>query len=168
MNVPPDDAGTGAGEDADPDGSPLAVDTVLVPVDGSDESIRAVEYGVAVADRYDAEVHVVYVLGEDLVRAIEEEVIDQSAIADDARAFVEDATSVGEGAGVETTSSMAYGFTTQRISHHPGSVVLDTAEDVGADFLVVPRGAPSDGAGDVLEKAAQYVLSYASQPVLSV
>ncbi|MFW5903333.1 MAG: universal stress protein, partial [Halolamina sp.] len=168
MNAPPEDAEVDATEGAEPTPESLAVDTVLVPVDGSEESVRAVEYGVAVADRYDAEVHVLYVLGEDLVRAIEEDVIDETAIADDAQAFVEDATVIGEDAGVETTSSMAYGFTTRRISQHPGSVILDTAEEVDADFLVVPREAMSDERCDVLEKAAQYVLSYASQPVLSV
>jgi nucleotide-binding universal stress UspA family protein len=168
MNAPPEDAEGDAIGDTDPAPESLAVDTVLVPVDGSEESVRAVEYGVAVADRYDAEVHVVYVLGEDLVRAIEEEVIDEAAIADDARTFVEDATAIGDEAGVATTSSMAYGFTTRRISQHPGSVILDTAEEIDADFLVVPREAMSDDRCDVLEKAAQYVLSYASQPVLSV
>jgi nucleotide-binding universal stress UspA family protein len=154
-----------ADADANP---PLVVDTVLVPVDGSDESIRAVEYAVAIADRYDADVHVVYVLGEELVRAIDQGAVDEGAIADDARTFVEDATAVGEAADVETTSSMAYGFTTKRISQHPGSVILDTADEIGADFLVVPREPMSDDTYDVLEKAAQYVLSYASQPVLSV
>jgi len=175
MNAPPADAGTGFDADGevvadggDPVPEALAVDTVLVPIDGSEESVRAVEYGVAVADRYDADVHVVYVLGEDLVRAIEEDVLDQTAIADDAQAFLEDAAAIGAEAGVETTSSMAYGFTTQRISQHPGSVILDTAEDIDADFLVVPREATSDEGCEVLEKAAQYVLSYASQPVLSV
>ncbi|MFQ3293993.1 MAG: nucleotide-binding universal stress UspA family protein [Halobacteriales archaeon] len=178
MNPPTEDARKGAaqedpGETSDaaaPD-SPrdaLEIDTVLVPVDGSEESIRAIEYGVAVADRYDADVHVLYVLGEDLVRAIEEEVIDQSAIAEDAQKFVEEATAMGSSAGVETTSSMAYGFTTQRISQHPGSVILDTAEEIDADFLVVPRETVSEEGSEVLEKAAEYVLSYASQPVLSV
>jgi len=40
--------------------------------------------------------------------------------------------------------------------------------DVDADFLVVPREPMSGDTGDVLEKAAEYVLLYASQPVLSV
>ena len=174
MNAPSEDAGAGSSRDgdvaADAESAPasLEVDTVMVPVDGSDASIRAVEYAVAVADRYGAEIHLVYVLGENLVRAIEEGVVDESAIANDARTFVEDAAAIGETAGVETTSSMAYGFTTQRLSQHPGSVILDTADEVDADFLVVPREPTSDDTCDVLEKAAQYVLSYASQPVLSV
>jgi hypothetical protein len=61
---------------------------------------------------------------------------------------------------------MAHGFSTTQLSRHPGSVVLDTTEELGADFVVVPRE-PVSG-DDVLAKTAEYVLLYASQPVLSV
>jgi hypothetical protein len=54
------------------------------------------------------------------------------------------------------------------LTHHPGSVVLDTAEQKYADFLVVPRSEVADDPDAVLGKAAEYVLMYASQPVLSV
>jgi hypothetical protein len=47
-------------------------------------------------------------------------------------------------------------------------VILDCAEDLAVDFLVVPRETSAGDAADVLEKAAEYVLLYASQPVLSV
>ena len=54
----------------DPDRVPT-VETVLVPVDGSEDSTRAAEYAVAIADRYDATLEVLYILGEDVVRAID-------------------------------------------------------------------------------------------------
>ncbi|HET7324453.1 MAG TPA: universal stress protein, partial [Halococcus sp.] len=40
----------------------VAVETVLTPVDGSEQSLRAIEYAVAIAERYDARVHALYVL----------------------------------------------------------------------------------------------------------
>ena len=52
----------------------VEIETVLVPVDGTSEAERAVEYAVAVAQRYDAGVHVLHVVGEsveDLVAAVE-------------------------------------------------------------------------------------------------
>ncbi|MFO7832750.1 MAG: universal stress protein, partial [Halohasta sp.] len=49
----------------------LEVDLVVVPIDGSEESRTAVEYAIAVADRYDASVHALYVLGEPTVRALD-------------------------------------------------------------------------------------------------
>ena len=44
----------------------MEVETVLVPVDGSEEAMEAVEYAVAIAERYDAVIHALYVLGEDV------------------------------------------------------------------------------------------------------
>jgi len=52
---------------------PFTVDTVLAPVDGSDESATAVEYAIAVADRYDAAVHALFVLGRGVVRGLTSE-----------------------------------------------------------------------------------------------
>ncbi|WP_049947875.1 universal stress protein [Candidatus Halobonum tyrrellensis] len=146
----------------------IEVERVLVPVDGSDESLDAVDYGVAIADRYGAEVHAVYVLGEEVVRAIETDAVDEGEVADDTESFTDTVRETGAAAGVEVVTSIAYGFSTQRKSRHPGSVILDTADAVEADFLVVPREPTSGGPAEVLEKAAEYVLLYASQPVLSV
>ncbi|WP_138796540.1 universal stress protein [Halostella sp. PRR32] len=147
---------------------PLAVETVLVPVDGSDSSVRAVDYAAAVADRYDATVHAVYVLGEEMVRAIETDSIDETEAANKAQSFIRDVADQVAEYDVSMTNSTAYGFSTTSKMTHPGSVVLDTADDVDADFIVVPREPLSGEPGEILSKAAEYVLLYASQPVLSV
>ena len=150
------------------DEPPVEVGQVLVPVDGSDESTRAAEYAVAIADRYGADVHAVYVLGEEAVRGIETGVLDRENVAADARSFLDEIEALADEHAVGATSSTAYGFSTTRKTQHPGSVILDTAEEVDADFLVVPREPLTGDPGEVLEKAAEYVLLYASQPVLSV
>ena len=143
------------------------VDTVLVPIDGSEEAEEAVEYAIAVAARYDASVHAMYVLGEEASRAIERGTVDDDGMASEAQSVFAAIADAAEGEGVPFTNSIAVGFSTTRKLVHPGSVILDAAEQIDADFLVVPRetGLEDD---DVLEKAAEYVLSYASQPVLSV
>jgi nucleotide-binding universal stress UspA family protein len=146
----------------------LEVDLVLVPVDGSEESFAAMECAVGIAAEYDASVHAVYVLGEDVVRAIENGVVDEAAVAGETELFVDQAAELADEADVDQTTSIAYGFSTQVKTRHPGSVVLDTAEELDADFLVVPREPVTGDPGEVLEKAAEYVLLYASQPVLSV
>ena len=148
----------------------MEVDLVLVPVDGSDESTTAAEYALTVAAEYDATAHALYVLDEEAVRAIEEGRADPEAFAEESRTFLDEVQALADGAGVPLSTSTAYGFSTRVKTRHPGSVVLDAAEQQRADFLVVPResvhGVP--GPGDVLERAAEYVLLYASQPVLSV
>ena len=143
------------------------VDTVLVPIDGSEETETAVEYAIAVAGRYDATLHAMYVLGEDASQAIEDGTVDDEELAEEVQsvfAAIEERT---EAEGVPFAHSITVGFSTTRKLVHPGSVILDAADQIDADFLVIPResGLEED---DVLEKAAEYVLSYASQPVLSV
>ncbi|WP_254536793.1 universal stress protein [Halomarina litorea] len=126
----------------------MDIETVLVPVDGSSQSARAVEVAAAIANRYDGGVHALYVVDD-----VEDGRTEQLMVATRAAA-----------GDVPLTHSSAYGFSTSHLSHHPGSVVLDASEDAGADFIVVPREDPSD----LLGKAAGYVLQYAEQPVLSV
>ena len=144
----------------------LELDLVLVPVDGSDQSRAAVEYAVAIADHYGAAVHAVYVLGEPTVRGIETGAVDKGKVADDTEAFGQIVRDIASEGDVPLSTSVVQGFSTEIKTLHPGSVVLDTAEELGADFVVVPREPASDT--DVLAKAAEYVLLYASQPVLSV
>lgn len=145
----------------------LDVDLVLVPTDGSEASMEAVEYGLAVADRYEADLHLLYVVGEAVARGLETGDIDEESVANESRSLAGDARQLAP-EGVSVNCSMAYGFSTMRKTVHPGSVILDCADDLDTDFLVIPREAMGGGQGDVLEKAAEYVLLYASQPVLSV
>ncbi len=142
-------------------------DRVLVPVDGSDESARAAEYAVAVAERYDADVHALYVVAERTVRALDSGTLAPETTANETRAALAEVRELAVDAGVDVVVSMSAGFSTTRKLIHPGSVTLDTAEAVDADFIVVPRER-AVGTAEVLEKVAEYVLLYASQPVLSV
>jgi nucleotide-binding universal stress UspA family protein len=151
----------------------LDVDLVLVPIDGSDGSEAAAGYAAAVAARYDAALHAVYVLDVDAVAAVETGRSDESTVAAEAAAALDAVLERAVDAGVETRTSTAYGFSRRHKSRHPGSVVLDTADQVAADFLVVPRSRPAEDGGTgtgtgALERVATYVLHYASQPVLSV
>jgi nucleotide-binding universal stress UspA family protein len=69
---------------------------------------------------------------------------------------------------IPLSHSTAAGFSPSRLTVHPGSVILDVAEEITADFIVIPREPVSGDPDQVLGKAAEYVLMYASQPVLSV
>lgn len=149
---------------------PEAVELVLAPVDASDAAENAATYAVAVADRYGAALHLLHVLDERVAQGIHDGDVDAETIAEEHRAFtaavrehLRDAENVGA-----FTHSSASGFSTQRLAQSPGSVILDVADQVGADFIVLPRNAPTADPDETLGKAALYVLEYATQPVLSV
>jgi nucleotide-binding universal stress UspA family protein len=143
------------------------VDLVLAPVDGSDRSELAAEYAVAVADRYGADLHVLHVLEQRIARGLEAGDVTAESVAAQHRTLT-DRVRESLPEGIALSSSSAAGFSAARLSQTPGSVVLDAAEELDADFLVVPRKPSTDEPDEMLGKAALYVLEYASQPVLSV
>jgi nucleotide-binding universal stress UspA family protein len=143
----------------------LEIDLVLAPVDASDRSETALARAVAVADRFDASVHVLHVVDEAVKEGLETGDVDPGSVAAD-QLSVTDAVAE-QAADVELTQSTAVGFSQSHLRQHPGSVILDVAEEMDADFVVVPRE-PGVEPDETLGKSAQYVVEYASQPVLSV
>ncbi|QLH78518.1 universal stress protein [Halosimplex rubrum] len=143
----------------------LDIEQVLVPVDATDQAEQAVRYGLAIADEYDAAVHVLHVIDEPVKRGIETGDVDAEAVADEQVSFADDADEFAD--DVPVTHSTVVGFSRSRLRQHPGSAILDVAEELPADFVVIPRerGTEPD---ETLGKSAQYVVEYASQPVLSV
>lgn len=148
----------------------MDVDLVLAPVDGSDQSERAIEYATRVAEAYGADVHVLFVLDEHLVQAIEEGTVDPDAVAEDHREFSDMVRQrlSDDGAGGHLDTSTAAAFSPTSLRQSPGSVILDVAEGVEADFLVVPREPSSNEPDEAIGRASLYVIEYASQPVISV
>jgi nucleotide-binding universal stress UspA family protein len=146
----------------------VSIEAVLAPVDGSDESLRAVEYALAIAERYSARVHALYVLDRMTAREVAAGTADEATLAARSERFI---ATIRERVptAVSLTTSTAYGFSPTRKTRHPGSTVLDAAEDAAVEFIVIPREpAGASGDTDTLSRAAEYVLQYADQPVLSV
>jgi len=145
----------------------MDIDLVLVPVDGSERSETAAEYATAIAERYDAGLHLLFVLDERLRRDLDRGTVDAESVAQDHRDFTERVRAHSHDLGHDVTlrTSTATAFSQKRLTQNPGSVVLDVAEGIEADFLVIPRAASSE---DAVGRAALYVLEYASQPVLAV
>jgi len=142
------------------------IDLVLAAVDSSDEAVEAAGYAVAIAERYGADLHLLHILDQRVMRGVEAGDVSAETVAEQQRA-VTGRVRERLPESVTLTHSGALGFSTNRLGQTPGSVVLDAAEELGADFLVVPRE-QATGTGEVLGKAALHVLEYASQPVLSV
>jgi nucleotide-binding universal stress UspA family protein len=152
-----------------PEGVDMTIDIeyVLIPVDGSEASMDAVEYAIGIADRYGADLHVLYLFGESISRGLEAGDIEKAEIEAQSESVVADVKSMTPD-GMVVDSSVEYGFSTSKKTIHPGSVILDRSEELDIDFIVVPRGSIGTEEWDLLEKAAEYVLLYATQPVLSV
>lgn len=139
---------------------------VLVAVDGSDDAVEAAEHAIEIAAQYGADVHLLHVLDQRRMSGVEVGDLTAETVADQQRAVTEQVRTQLP-AGVALSHSGAIGFSSTRLDQTPGRVILDAAEQLDADFLVVPRVTATDPGG-VLDKAALHVLEYARQPVLSV
>lgn len=142
------------------------VDLVLVAVDSSDEAAEAAEHGIEIAARYGADLHLLHVLDQRHLRGVETGDLTAETVAERQRAITGRVRAKLPD-GVTFSHSGAIGFSSTRLDQTPGSVILDAAEELDAEFLVVPRVSAADPGG-VLDKAALHVLEYATQPVLSV
>lgn len=146
------------------------VDTILVGLDESEAAMQALEYGIAIASAYDAEIYALEVRAEDDVDAVAAGEVDAHDAAARSEALLTAATDRAAAADVNIRTGVVSGYSIYRKSVHPGSVVVDIAEELNVGYIVVPREpstTPPDDRG-TLERAAQYALHYASQPVLAV
>lgn len=143
------------------------IDLVLVALDSSDEAATAAEYAAAIAEQYGADLHLLHVVDQQMRQGLEFGDISAETIAEHHQQMTDEvAPQVPD--SVSLSQSSVIGFSENRLNQTPGSVTLDAAEELDADFLVVPRVTPSGATDEVLGKAALYVLEYATQPVLSV
>lgn len=131
----------------------MEIDTVLVPIAETDTVPRVVGYAVAIAEQYDAGIHVLYVLDSD-----------ETDTNDRSQQLMETTRDAAGDPDVPLSHSIIYGFSTEYLTHHPGSVVLDVSNDIEADLIVIPR----ERSPNALGQAADYVVQYTSEPILSV
>jgi nucleotide-binding universal stress UspA family protein len=147
----------------------LDIDLVLSAADNTQDAAEAAEYAAEIADRYDADLHLLHVIDQRIVRGLETGDLDSEVVAKRQQWITGHARQhLPEGGSVELTQSGAIGFSEDRLDQTPGSVTLTVADGLGADFLVVPRVTSQNSPEEVLGNAALHVLEYADQPVLSV
>ncbi len=140
----------------------MHISRVLCPVDFSDISRRALRYAAAVAAWYEAELHVLHVLvplpgaGLPLTSLpVVQPTNAQDELVPSLAAFIANA-----GVPVETYQSVVEG--------PAGAVILDVAEDSGADLLVLGTHGRSGLDHALLGSVAERVVQKAACPVLTV
>jgi nucleotide-binding universal stress UspA family protein len=147
----------------------LDIDLVLSAADNTQAAADAAEYAAEIADRYDADLHLLHVIDQRIVHGLETGDLASNLVAERQQWITGHARQhLPEDGSVELTQSGVIGFSEDRLDQTPGTVILTVADNLGADFLVVPRVPAKGSPEEILGKAALYVLEYAEQPVLSV
>lgn len=134
-------------------------ETVLLPTDGSEAMETVVEHARDVANRRDAEVHILYVVDDRAFLTLEEDRIPE--VTDELREEGERATDEAAAAfdDVDVTTEIRQG--------NPADEVLAAADDRDADLVVMgTHGA--DPTRNMLGSVSQKVVTLSSVPVLTI
>ena len=133
---------------------------ILVPVDGSETSERAVEEAIKFAQAYKAEIHILYVanINQLAINAcLSDAILD--AVAKAGNEILERAASkVPESISVITTSETG----------SPSVTITDFADEIKADLVVIGSRGLGLVKGVLLGSVSQYVVEHAPCPALVV
>jgi nucleotide-binding universal stress UspA family protein len=136
---------------------------ILIPIDGSDYSMRAAEYGISIAKMLNAQIIIVYVIDQillDQVLKITDHEDVERDLKKDGQQYINYALNEAQKEGVKTASLLAKGRPFEQIVH--------LAKELNMDLIVMGtyglRGADRFLIGSVAEK----VIEYSPCPVLVV
>ena len=110
-------------------------DNVLLPTDGSVGVDRAIDHAIDAADRYDATLHVLYVVDSDVVNAYSgDEFVDgaegaEETLEETGREALDAVAERARDAGVETATALRYGV--------PHEEILRYADEADVDLTVM-------------------------------
>lgn len=136
---------------------------ILIPVDGSDYSVRAAEYGITIAKLLGAQVMVVYVIDDvvlDQISKVSEREDNERELKQDGQRYINYILGLAEKENVKASSLLASGRPFEQIVH--------LAKGLGMELIVMGtyghRGADRILIGSVAER----VIEYSPCPVLVV
>ena len=137
-------------------------DHVLIPTDGSGGAKRGIEYGLDLASRHNAAVHLLYVLDE-LVHetpALSSSELFLEKLEQSGQAHLEEAAEMAESNGLEVRKACVRG--------RPSEAIIDYADDHDIDIVVMGRHGNPDPTHYHIGSCTDRVMRTSRIPVLSV
>lgn len=136
-------------------------DTLLVPIDGSDGSNRAIEHALDISERFGADVHAMYVVdtnryGEPALSSAEL-VIDE--MEDEGNALLKEFAERADTHGIEVTTNCTHGA--------PHEEIIAYAREIDADLIVLGYQGHSHHLEENIGSVAERVVRMAGRPVLT-
>jgi len=138
-------------------------DTVLFPTDGSEGVSRATDHAIDAADRYDATLHVLYVVDTDVINAYPgDEFVSgaegaEETLEDIGNTALETVSARAESAGVEVVTQLSYGT--------PHEEILRYIDDAGVDLTVMGSKARPGEYRQMLGSVTERVSRQSTAPV---
>ncbi|MGC8718579.1 MAG: universal stress protein [Thermodesulforhabdaceae bacterium] len=147
----------------------IQISKILIPVDFSENSQKAVSYGMFLAKTYGASVYMMHVISQRIVDAIHE-----LSIKGYKGDFVEIMKEVRQDREKEmkalVASSSADNVQVEFVlkEGRPGNEIVDTAKELGIDLIVIGHQGRSALGSLLLGSVAQYVVNHTPCPILVI
>ncbi|MFC7115122.1 universal stress protein [Natronoarchaeum sp. GCM10025703] len=138
----------------------VTYDRIVIPTDGSDAAERAAETALDVAEKYDADVHVVYVIDpttfdlEDAPRSI------IGMLKEGGRTATDEVAAMARERGLDAGTDILRGV--------PSEELLEYASGVDADLIAMGTRGRAVGSGRLMGSTTARVVRRSSMPVLTV
>ena len=147
-----------------PGGTTLRPTNILVPVDFSDCSQKALEYALPFAQRFHAGITLLHVVHVNYYATSSE------YTAFDYPELIEETRRAGEKQLGRLAGSVRKKCPVQTVikTGHPGSVIVDTAKMLGIDLIIISTHGRTGFKRAFLGSTAEHVVRYAPCPVLIV
>jgi nucleotide-binding universal stress UspA family protein len=137
-------------------------DTILVPIDGSDGSNRAIEHGLELGERYGAGMHAIYVVDTRLYGepglSSTELVVDE--IEDRGQEFLADFAERADDQDLPVETRCCHGV--------PHREIVDYANQIDADVIVLGFQGHTHKRGGNIGSVAERVIRTGERPVFTV
>ena len=139
------------------------IQKILVPIDGSNHSIRATEYAINIAKVHEAQIIVAYVVDENVIdkfsKSLERKVIGLE-LKNDGKNFIKYSAGLAEKEGIEVTSMLVKG--------RPFEQIVNIAKGMNVDLIVMGTYGSRSAEKLLIGSVAERVIEYSPCPVLVV
>ena len=133
---------------------------LLVPVDGSDAAMVALDETLTLADRLNASVHSLYAVDPSHAHGFTTEDLVLAALEDEGEATLADVRERCQAHDVPVETTIERG--------HPSDAILDYATDNGMDLIVMATHGRRGLDRFLLGSVTEHVIRHADVPVLTV
>jgi nucleotide-binding universal stress UspA family protein len=135
-------------------------DRIPVPTDGSTGSAHIAMQAIDLAEQYDATVHVVYVVDEDVGSLLQSMKITEPELREYGQRAVEKVERMVQAHGVDVAAEVLEG--------DPATTILDYADEIDADLVVAGTHGRSGIERRLIGSVAERLVRRASCPVMTV
>lgn len=135
-------------------------DTILLSIDGSESAARATEHATTLADRFDCDLHALYVVDTTRYTDLPIDDLEDEEVVDDLE-------EQGQRALQDVTDRPDAGTVTTSLRHgRPNEEIDDYADEIDADVVVLGHRGLGSPAEPRIGSVAERVVRTATRPVL--